>query len=135
MPRSVMPAHADEQLLRAIPLADASVVHPADGTPAQKTALRQAPSLTVPAPTLSPCGVDRAGPPIHFDPQTGQPCDSLPQERVVVHQPPAKLPALAVPPLPSMSPEDHALLAAWQLEHEAMLAPLPPAPARPSAQR
>jgi type IV secretion system protein VirB10 len=123
MPRSVIPAHADDSVLRAIPLADASVVHSADSLTAPKPSPLQAPSLAVPERSAGSCGPDATGQPMRFDPQTGQPCEALPQERVVVRQAPARIPHAAIPALPAALPEDHALVAAWQLEHEAMLAP------------
>ncbi|HEY7391834.1 MAG TPA: TrbI/VirB10 family protein [Bryobacteraceae bacterium] len=97
LPKTVTPAHADDQLLRSIPLADASVVHQAS-----------------PPPSATP------GPP---EPQTAQ---SLPRERVVVRQAPQRIvsPAISNPPTPPPAPpEDHTLADAWQLEHEAMMAP------------
>jgi hypothetical protein len=122
-PRTVMPAHADDNLLRAIPLANASVVHSADGGNAQKPTPLQAPSLVVPGPAASSCGLDANGQPMHFNPQTGQPCDGMPQERVVVRQAPTRITSgPPAPLLPAAPAENHALAAAWQREHEAMLA-------------
>jgi type IV secretion system protein VirB10 len=54
---------------------------------------------------------------MRFNPQTGQPCD-LPVERVVVRQSPPRMSHGSIAPS-----EDNARDAAWQLEHEAMLAP------------
>jgi type IV secretion system protein VirB10 len=59
---------------------------------------------------------------MRFNPQTGQPCD-LPVERVVVRQAPPRIPRTTIAHAPASPPEDHAIEAAWQLEHEAMLAP------------
>jgi type IV secretion system protein VirB10 len=59
---------------------------------------------------------------MRFNPQTGQPCD-LPVERVVVRQAPPGMPHGSGAHLPATPLEDHAREAAWQLEHEAMLAP------------
>jgi type IV secretion system protein VirB10 len=59
---------------------------------------------------------------MRFNPQTGQPCD-LPVERVVVRQAPAIIAHSSPPPQPVAPPEDHTLETAWQLEHEAMIAP------------
>lgn len=97
LPKTVIPAHADDQLLRSIPLADASVVH-------------QTSSLN--AETPSPA-----------EPRAGQ---NLPQERVVVRQAPqtvvrpSNMASLVPPPAPQ---EDHTLADAWQIEHAAMIAP------------
>jgi len=104
LPRTVIPAHADDQLLHGIPPANASVVH----AQAQD-------------PNVSPVAPFRANAPC-FNPQTGQPCD-LPVERVVVRQAPPRIPSTPIAPMAVAPPEDHALEAAWQLEHEAMLAP------------
>jgi type IV secretion system protein TrbI len=131
LPRTVTPTHADDQLLHGIPPADASVVHSQNGLiPPQKLNLLQAPNLSSPpnvGPAAAfhaavPCGLDATGMPMRFNPQNGQPCD-LPVERVVVRQAPPKIPHGAIPRLPVAPPEDHDVEAAWQLEHEAMLAP------------
>ncbi len=131
LPRTVIPAHADDQLLHVIPPADASVVHPQNGLiPPQQLNLLQAPNLNSPSNVgpaaafhaAAPCGLDATGMPMRFNPQTGQPCD-LPVERVVVRQAAPRIPRGGIPRLPVVSPEDHAIEAAWQLEHEAMLAP------------
>ena len=58
---------------------------------------------------------------MRFNPRTGQRCD-LPVERVVVRQSPPRM-SRGGPPQSVAPPEDNARDAAWQLEHEAMLAP------------
>jgi hypothetical protein len=85
----------------------------------------QPPGSTVATPT---CGTDpRSEEPYHFDPQTGRPCPAysgMPQERVVFRQAPAEnrtQVAAQTPPEPS--PEEKRLLAAYQREQEARLAP------------
>ena len=83
LPRSVTPAHADDQLLHGIPPADASLVHPPNGLVPKGPDLLQAPNLTGfpnvgPGAALNsaaPCGFDATGMPMRFNPQTGQPCD------------------------------------------------------------
>jgi len=131
LPRTVIPAHADDQLMHAIPPADASVVHLQNGLiPTQKLNPLQGPNLNGPPNVgttaafhaAAPCGTDVTGIPMRFNPQTGQPCD-LPVERVVVRQAPARTPRGAIPHPPVTPPEDHSIETAWQLEHEAMLAP------------
>ena len=130
LPRTVTPAHADDQLLHGIPPADASLVHPQNGLVPKGPNLLQAPNLTGlpnvgPGAALNsaaPCGLDAAGMPMRFNPQTGQPCD-LPVERVVVRQSPPRMSHGSIPPQSVALPEDNAREAAWQLEHEAMLAP------------
>ncbi|HUE03168.1 MAG TPA: TrbI/VirB10 family protein [Bryobacteraceae bacterium] len=119
LPRTVTPAHADDQLLHGIPPADASVVHPQRGLiPPRDTSVGLAGALHA----ATPCGLDATGTPMRFNPQTGQPCD-LPVERVVVRQAPPGMPHGSGAHLPATPLEDHAREAAWQLEHEAMLAP------------
>jgi type IV secretory pathway VirB10-like protein len=119
LPRTVTPAHADDQLLRAIPAADASVLHPQNGLiPPRETNVGPA----APPHPGAPCGLDASGLPMRFNPQTGQPCN-LPLERVVVHQAPAGMPHGSSAHQFAAPPEDPAREAAWQLEHEAMLAP------------
>ena len=129
LPRSVTPAHADDQLLHGIPTADASLVHPQNGLVPKGPNLLQAPNSTGfpnvgPGTALNsaaPCGLDATGMPMRFNPQTGQPCD-LPVERVVVRQSPPRM-SRGGPPQSVAPSEDNARDAAWQLEHEAMLAP------------
>ena len=71
------------------------------------------------------CGADpKTGQRYRFNPQTGQLCDGLPQERVVVRQSNAMrtqtVPATAVH---EETPEDRRLAAAYQREQEAIQAP------------
>ena len=95
MPRSVVPAHADDQLLRGIPPADASVLHP-----------------------------NQLQPPGALTPPNTATAETLPQERIVVRQAPPPIPHSVMPRVPAgPPPEDQALAAAWQLEHAAMVAP------------
>ena len=124
LPRTVTPARADDQLLHAIPPADALAANPQNGV-AQKGPNLQAPSPTGPpnfASGAAPCGLDARGIPMRFNPQTGQPCD-LPVERVVVRQASPRTSHVTIPPQSVAPSEDHGREAAWQLEHEAMLAP------------
>jgi type IV secretion system protein VirB10 len=119
LPRTVTPARADDQLLRAIPPADASLLRARNGLiPPSGSAL----AGSTPSMNAAPCGRDAAGTPMRFNPQTGQPCD-LPVERVVVRQAPSIIPHSSLPPQPVAPPEDHTLETAWQLELEAMIAP------------
>jgi type IV secretion system protein VirB10 len=71
------------------------------------------------------CGSDpQTGQTYRFNPQTGQPCDGLPQERVVVRQAPA-VTARSVQRAPLQdSPELQQRLAAYQEEAAAMVAPM-----------
>jgi type IV secretory pathway VirB10-like protein len=84
------------------------------------------PDVPPPSQTMtSPCGTDpKTGQPYRFNPQTGQPCDGLPQERVVVRQPNAiRTPPVAPIPVDEERPEDRWLAAAYQREQEANQAP------------
>jgi type IV secretion system protein VirB10 len=95
LPKTVVPAHADDQLLHSIPPADASVIHQ-----------QSSPSAETPG---SP------------EPRARQ---DLPQERVVVRQAPQRSARPAIPNPPPPAPqEDQAQADAWQLEHAAMIAP------------
>ena len=71
------------------------------------------------------CGADpKTGQPYRFNPQTGQLCDGLPQERVVVRQPNAmRTQPVAPTPVHEETPEDRRLAAAYQREQEAIQAP------------
>ena len=71
------------------------------------------------------CGADpKTGQPYRFNPQTGQVCDGLPQERVVVRQPNAmRTQPVAPTPVHEETPEDRRLAAAYQREQEAIQAP------------
>lgn len=72
----------------------------------------------------APCGTDpKTGQPYRFNPQTGQFCDGLPRERVVVRQPNAmRTQSVAPAPIHEDSPEDRRI-AAYQREQEAIQAP------------
>jgi type IV secretory pathway VirB10-like protein len=71
------------------------------------------------------CGADpKTGQPYRFNPQTGQLCDGLPQERVVVRQPNAmRTQTVPTTPVHEETPEDRRLAAAYQREQEAIQAP------------
>lgn len=90
---------------------------------------RQGDELRPPdAPTpqsMIPCGSGpRTGQSYRFNPQTGQPCDRLPQERVVVRQlSPARIQPVAAPPVREETPEERLIAAAYRREQEAALAP------------
>lgn len=76
--------------------------------------------------TATACGVDpRTNQPFRYNPQTGQPCDGLPQERVVVRQAPlVRSQTVQSPILQNQpSPEQQRLIAAYEREQEAATAP------------
>jgi type IV secretion system protein VirB10 len=74
---------------------------------------------------MVPCGTDpRTGQPYRYNPQTGQPCDGLPQERVVVRQSNAIRNRPITPtPVHEETAEDRRLAEAYQREQEAIQAP------------
>lgn len=78
-----------------------------------------------PSSAAASCGADpKTGQPYRYNPQTGQLCDSLPQERVVVRQPNAiQVQTVPTPPLHEETPEDRRLAAAYQQEQAAIEAP------------
>ncbi len=121
LPRSVAPAtQAGNEFTNSIPAGNAPLTR---GNPHE---------LQPPAPasetsaTRASCGVDpRTNEPYRYNPQTGQPCDGLPQERVVVRQAPVmRSQAVASAPIANQpTPEEQRLVAAYQREQEASLAP------------
>jgi type IV secretion system protein VirB10 len=72
-----------------------------------------------------PCGADpRTGQPYRYNPQTGQPCDGLPQERVVIRQSNAiRSQSITPTPVHEETPEDRRIAEAYQREQEAIQAP------------
>jgi len=88
-------------------------------------ALRPPDVPALPQTMTSPCVADpKTGQPYRFNPQTGQPCDGLPQERVVVRQPNAiRTPPVAPMPVHEETPEQRLIAAAYQREQEAIQAP------------
>jgi type IV secretion system protein VirB10 len=81
-------------------------------------------ALRPPGSPPSPCGADPKGQPYRFNPQTGQPCDGLPPERVVVRQPNAvRTQTLAATPAHEQTREERRVAAAYQREQEAIQAP------------
>lgn len=78
-----------------------------------------------PQPMTPPCGADpKTGQAYRFNPQTGQPCDGLLQERIVVRQPNVIRTQPVTPTLVhEETPEDRRLAAAYQQEQQAMQAP------------
>ena len=73
----------------------------------------------------SSCGSDpQTGQTYRFNPQTGQPCDGLPQERVVVRQAPTVTARSVQRATLQDNPEVQQRLAAYQEEVAAMVAPM-----------
>ena len=96
-------------------------------TPAGTVPMALRPPDQPPSPqtTTASCGADpKTGQFYRFNPQTGQPCDGLPQERVVVRQPNAmRTQTVPATPVHEETPEDRRLAAAYQREQEAIQAP------------
>jgi len=127
LPKNVAPAtQAGREFTSGIPLGNAAVV--------RKTVEGMAPQLQPPgAPpqqtaTIAPCGTDpRTGQPWIYNPQTGQPCDGLPQERIVVRQAPVnRMPPVQPAPIQPQNeptPEERRIATARQREQEAILSP------------
>jgi type IV secretion system protein TrbI len=76
-------------------------------------------------PVPPPCGADpKTGQAYRFNPQTGQPCDGGPQERVVVRQPNVvRVQPVTATPIHEETPEQRMIAAAYQRELEAIQAP------------
>jgi type IV secretion system protein TrbI len=96
-------------------------------TPAGTVPLALRPPGAPPSPEMMtpPCGGDpKTGQAYRFNPQTGQPCDGGPQERVVVRQPNAiRTPPVAPTSVHEETPDERRLAAAYQREQEAIQAP------------
>ncbi len=117
LPKGVTPAtQAGNEFMQATPAGTVPMtrshsdeLHPPDSPPSPQTT----------------CGSDsRTGQPFRFNPQTGQPCNGLPQERVVVRQPNAiRTQPVAPAPIHEETPEERRIAAAYQLEQEAIQAP------------
>ena len=124
LPSSVAPATtAGNEFIQAIPVKDPPT--PQKTSPGQLQPPGTYNGATPPANQVgeqSSCGWDpRTGQPYRFNPQTGLPCMSPQQDRVVVRQaPPAQY--ASAPPQPT--PEEQRIAAAYQREREAMAAPM-----------
>jgi type IV secretion system protein TrbI len=116
LPRSVTPAtQAGAEFMQSTP---------AGGTRSHEDELRPPGTSALQAMTV-PCGTDpRTGQPYRYNPQTGQPCDGLPQERVVIRQSNAiRSQPITPTPVHEETPEDRRIAEAYQREQEAIQAP------------
>jgi type IV secretory pathway VirB10-like protein len=116
LPRSVTPAtQAGAEFMQTTP-AGATRSHADELRPPGTSALQAMPV---------PCGTDpRTGQPYRYNPQTGQPCDGLPQVRVVVRQPNViRSQPITPTPVHEETPEDRRLAEAYQREQDAIQAP------------
>ena len=113
LPRNVTPAtQAGAEFMRATPAGTPMTLRPPDQASSAQT-------------MIASCGADpKTGQPYRFNPQTGQLCDGLPQERVVVRQPNTMYAQPVAPaPIHEETPEEHRIAAAYQREQEAIQAP------------
>jgi type IV secretion system protein TrbI len=115
LPKTVAPAtQAGTEFVSAIPSGTAPLAKTSELQP------RADSRVVVPVP----CSTDlRTGQQYRYNPQTGQPCDSLPQERLVVRQAPRLAPPRQFEPQREPTPEERSAAAAYQREQEAILAP------------
>ncbi len=119
IPTAAAPASAND-VIKDIPVGNASITgnDPNQLQPPGSGQTRTGQSNT------SNCGFDpRSGTPYRFNPETGQPCTSQPQDRVVVRQPPPYAQAQTTAAVTEPTPEERRIAAAYQREREAMLAP------------
>ncbi len=123
-PKAVTPATASaKEVEKDIPVGNAPLVHnypnqlqpPVDGH-----SIGSAPGQQAPNPG---CGYDpRSGQLYRFNPETGQPCSGYSQDRVAVRQPTYS--NVQAPPVTTEpTPEERRIAAAYQREHDAMIAP------------
>lgn len=122
LPKSVAPAtQAGNEFTNSIPAGNAPLTR---GNPNQLQP--PTPALQASNTPVSSCGVDpRTNEPYRYNPQTGQPCDGVPQERLVIRQAPVmrSQPLQSAPVQNQPTPEEQRLVAAYQREQEARLAP------------
>lgn len=113
LPKIVTPAtQAGAEFVNAIPLGNAPNAKRPDLHPPTRS---DAPN---------PCGEDpRTGAPYRYNPQTGQPCDGTPQERLVVRQAPRPTQTRQVEPQKEPTPEERAAALAYQQQQQAILSP------------
>jgi type IV secretory pathway VirB10-like protein len=117
LPRNVTPAtQAGTEFMQTTPAGTVPMTHHADDL--------RPPDASSASVTAS-CGTDpKTGQPYRFNPQTGQICNGLPQERVVVRQPNAmRTQTVPTTPIHEETPEDRRLAAAYQREQEAIQSP------------
>lgn len=121
VPKNPVPAtQAAREVTKTIPEGIAPL------TAGRETPELLAPGAPMPAKDNSPCGgYPQTGMPYRFNPQTGQPCDGLPQERVVVRQAPPLpvLPKEIMAPRHEPSEQERMIAAAYAREQEARIAP------------
>jgi type IV secretion system protein VirB10 len=121
LPKGVVPAtQAGNEFLRAIPPGNAPLA-------TNNSADLQPPGSLPRAVVGGACTADpKTGQVYRFDPQTGQPCDGLPSERIVVRQAASVTSNPSTDPVeihPAPTAEERRVIGAYQREQEAMLSP------------
>ena len=121
LPKNPMPAtQAALEVTKSIPEGTAPLT---GGTPTEL----HPPGAKPPEKDISPCSTNlQIGQPYRFNPQTGQPCDGQPQERVVIRQAPPSLPLPKEVPLATRhepTQEERLVAAAYAREQDARIAP------------
>jgi hypothetical protein len=108
LPTTAAPAtQAGAEFVKEIPLGSAALTKAAELQP-------PADSKGV-AP--APCGTDpRTSVPYRYSPQTGQPCEGLQQERVVIRQAVRQAPTRQAEPPREPTPEEQAVILAYRRE-------------------
>jgi len=123
LPKAVGPASASAtEVEKDIPAGNASLVRN-DPNRLRPPGDAGTTSATSSVPPNRSCGFDpRTGQAYRFNPETGQPCTGYPQDRVVVRQPgPSRTPPAPAPTEPT--PEERRIVAAYQREQDALVAP------------
>jgi type IV secretion system protein TrbI len=115
LPKALSPAtQAGAEFVKAVPLGNA---------PLAKVGELRPPGDSKGVAAAS-CGSDPGtGIPYRFNPQTGQPCDGLQPERVVVRQSPQSTQPKPAEPQREPSAQERAAALAYQREQEAIMAP------------
>ena len=124
LPSAVGPATASaNEVVKDIPVGNASLVgNDPNQLQAPGTGNGLHPGQAQPG--AQPCGFDpHTGQAFRFNPETGQPCTSYAQDRVVVRQPPQYGHPQTASTVVEPTPEERRIAAAYQREQEAMIAP------------
>jgi type IV secretion system protein TrbI len=120
LPKNASPATmAGSEFTKSIPDGTAPLTH-------NSVAELKPPAAMDSDKTAFTCGANsQTGQQFRFNPQTGQPCDGLPQERLVVRQAPVSnvQSPVPVPTAPEPTPEERRLAMAYAREQEARMAP------------
>ena len=115
LPTSVAPAtQAGTEFVSAVPLGNATLAKAAELQPPPDSK----------GVAAAACGTDpRTGTQYRYNPQTGQPCEGIQQERVVVRQTPRQGPPRQAEQPREPTPQEQAAALAYRREQEAILAP------------